>query len=170
MYFLGQGSPYFGSSGVRIRSPDSISIPDSPWRIRSLSALVSDYDFIYSKRSDLCRWTSLWFRTAIEFRCIFFSCKFADTLLNVFIAIAVDNLAQAQAMTAAELAAAEQLITPGQRSVIISSATGTCNRKTNIIDMYLYSKEVVISWKWCSVEAGLLWKEILLQDLKHMQL
>jgi len=33
----------------------------------------------------------------------------ADTLLNVFIAIAVDNLAQAQAMTAAELAAAEQL-------------------------------------------------------------
>jgi len=63
----------------------------------------------------------------------------------VFIAIAVDNLAQAQAMTAAELAAAEQLITPGQRSVIISSATGTCNRKTNIIDMYLYSKEVVIS-------------------------
>jgi len=40
-------------------------------------------------------------------------------LLNVFIAIAVDNLAQAQAMTAAELAAAEQLITPGHRLVII---------------------------------------------------
>jgi len=37
--------------------------------------------------------------------------EFTDTLLNVFIAIAVDNLAQAQAMTAAELAAAEQLRT-----------------------------------------------------------
>jgi len=34
-----------------------------------------------------------------------------DTLLNVFIAIAVDNLAQAQAMTAAELAAARQMRT-----------------------------------------------------------
>jgi len=35
--------------------------------------------------------------------------EYADTLLNVFIAIAVDNLAQAQAMTAAELAAARQM-------------------------------------------------------------
>jgi len=35
----------------------------------------------------------------------------ADTLLNVFIAIAVDNLAQAEAMTAAEMQAAAQLAT-----------------------------------------------------------
>jgi len=42
---------------------------------------------------------------------LFLSCSHTDTLLNVFIAIAVDNLAQAQAMTAAELAAADQTTT-----------------------------------------------------------
>jgi len=42
---------------------------------------------------------------------IFLQFSSADTLLNVFIAIAVDNLAQAQAMTAAEMAVDQQMRT-----------------------------------------------------------
>ena len=53
----------------------------------------------------LLNW-SVWPRVrAFQF---FLTSQSADTLLNVFIAIAVDNLAQAQAMTAAELMAAAQ--------------------------------------------------------------